>query len=169
MQTLFYFIFAVVVIQRLVELIISKQNEKWLLAHRAVEYGASHYKYIVIMHTCFFLSLITEFNLSDRGKELNILNYSFLVFFILLQFGRIWVLASLGKFWNTKIFRIKGVELVKKGPYKFFKHPNYIIVILEILILPLIFNLYYTAIIFTVLNALMLSVRIKEENKALIL
>jgi len=169
MIELFYLVFGVVVIQRLVELIISKQNEKWLLANGAVEHGSSHYKYIVIMHICFFLSLLAEFNLSDRYKELNIINYSFLVFFILLQFGRVWVLASLGKFWNTKIFRIKGVELVKKGPYKFFKHPNYIVVILEILILPLIFNLYYTSIIFTVLNALMLSVRIKEENKALVL
>jgi len=169
MISLFYVVFGIVVIQRLIELIISKQNEKWLLSKGAVEYGASHYKYIVIMHTCFFLSLLLEFNISDRYKELNILNYTFLVFFILLQFGRVWVLASLGKFWNTKIFRIRGVELVKKGPYKFFKHPNYIVVIFEILILPLIFDLYYTAIIFTVLNGLMLSVRIKEENKALTL
>lgn len=167
MNLLFYIVIGIVIVQRLVELVISKINEKWLLANGAVEYGASHYKYIVIMHTAFFLSILAEFNLSDRHKDLNIINYSFLVFFILLQLGRVWVLTSLGKFWNTKIFRIKNLALVKKGPYKFIKHPNYVVVVLEILILPLIFDLYYTAVIFTILNAIMLSIRIKEENKAL--
>jgi methyltransferase len=108
-----------------------------------------------------------EYFLSGRDKDLNILNYSFLVFFILLQFGRLWVLASLGKYWNTKIFRIKNKELIKKGPYKFLKHPNYVVVVLEIAVLPVTFNLYYTALIFTILNATMLSVRIREENRAL--
>lgn len=167
MNLIFYLVISIVIVQRLIELIVSKKNEKWLLANGAKEYGAWHYKYIVIMHTCFFLSLFIEYNLSDRYKELNILNYSFLVFFILLQFGRIWVLTSLGKFWNTKIYRIKNIELIKKGPYKFLKHPNYVVVSLEILVLPLVFNLFYTSIIFTLLNALMLSIRIKEENKAL--
>lgn len=167
MKYSFYIVIFVVIIQRLVELVVSKRNEKWLLANGAIEYGVSHYKYIVLMHTFFFISLMTEYIVFDRDKDLNILNYSFLVFFILLQFGRVWVLASLGKFWNTKIFRIKNRELIKKGPYKFLKHPNYVVVVLEIVVLPLIFNLYYTAIIFTILNAVMLSVRIKEENKAL--
>jgi len=167
MNFLFYIIIGIVIVQRLVELMISKNNEKWLLANGAVEYGTSHYKFIVLMHTVFFLSLLAEFNLSGRDKDLNILNYSFLVFFILLQLGRVWVLTSLGKFWNTKIFRIKNLALVKKGPYKFIKHPNYVVVVLEISILPLIFNLYFTAVIFTILNAVMLSIRIKEENKAL--
>jgi len=167
LNNLFYIVFAFVVIQRLVELMISKHNEGWLLSRRAVEYGASHYKFIVMLHTFFFLSLFLEYNFSDRHKELNTINYSFLVFFILLQFMRVWVLVSLGKFWNTKIYRIKGRDLVKKGPYRFLKHPNYIVVVLEILVLPLIFNLYYTAVIFTILNAVMLSVRIKEENRVL--
>ena len=74
---------------------------------------------------------------------------------------------SLGKFWNTKIYRIPNTSLVKKGPYKYLKHPNYLIVIAEILIIPLVFHLYLTALVFSVLNLIMLSVRIKEENKAL--
>ncbi len=167
MDSLFYIVIVIVIIQRLIELVISNHNEKWLISRRAVEYGASHYKFIVMLHTFFFLSLLLEFNFADRHKELNTLNYGFLVFFIFLQFMRVWVLVSLGKFWNTKIYRIKGRSLVKTGPYRFLKHPNYIVVVLEILILPLIFNLYYTAIIFTILNAIMLTIRIKEENRVL--
>jgi len=85
--------------------------------------------------------------------------------FALLLLFKFWALSSLGKYWNTKIFRVPGSGPVKKGPYKLFKHPNYFIVVCEIAIIPLVFNLYYTAIIFTVLNAIMLSVRIKVENK----
>ena len=167
MDSLFYIVISIVIFQRLIELVISNHNEKWLLSRGAVQYGAAHYKFIVLMHVCFFLVMFQEFIFHSRYKELNILNYSFLVFFILLQFVRVWIIVTLGKFWNTKIFRIKKRPLIKKGPYRFFKHPNYVVVVLEILILPLIFNLYYTAIIFTIWNAIMLSIRIKEENKAL--
>ncbi|MCY7362420.1 MAG: isoprenylcysteine carboxyl methyltransferase, partial [Ignavibacteria bacterium] len=79
----------------------------------------------------------------------------------------VWVLSSLGKYWNTKILRIPGRELISKGPYKYFKHPNYIIVVCEIFTIPMIFNLYYTALIFSILNAVILYIRIKEENKVL--
>ncbi len=79
------------------------------------------------------------------------------------------VISSLGRYWNTKIFRVPGAPLIKKGPYKFFKHPNYIIVVCEIAVIPLIFHLYRTAIVFSILNAVMLSVRIKEENKVLVM
>ena len=167
MVFLFYTVIGIVIFQRLIELVISNRNEKWLLSRGAVQYGANHYKYIVLMHTCFFLALIQEYIFHSMHKELNILNYSFLVFFIILQLGRIWVIASLGKYWNTKIFRIKSRPLVNKGPYKFLKHPNYVIVTLEILILPLIFDLYYTAVIFTIWNAIMLTIRIRAENIAL--
>ena len=155
------------IIQRITELALSKRNEKWLLSQGAVEYGKEHYKFIVMMHTLFFVSLIAEYNIKSVHIDLNIINYLFLVFFIILQTGRISVIRSLGKYWNTKIYRIKGSELVRKGLYGYFKHPNYIIVSLEILVFPLIFNLYYTAIIFTLLNAIILSVRIKTENNAL--
>jgi methyltransferase len=77
-----------------------------------------------------------------------------------------WVIVSLGKYWNTKILRIPGMAPVTKGPYKYFRHPNYIIVVCEFIVVPLVFHLYSTAIIFSVLNAFMLSVRIREENRA---
>lgn len=161
---MFYFILLVVISQRLIELWISKKNEKWLIDNGAVEYGQEHYKFIVLLHTLFFVSLIAEYNL--RG-DLNVINYLFLVFFFFLQVMRVWVLKSLGKYWNTKIFRILNAGLVSTGPYKFLKHPNYIIVVCEIFTLPMIYGLYYTAIIFSVLNAIMLTVRIGIENSVL--
>jgi methyltransferase len=158
-----YFILFILflIAQRLSELYIASRNEKWLLSQGAIEYGRSHYPYIVALHTLFIISIIVEYML--RGNTP--INYIFLVLFALLLMFKFWALSSLGKYWNTKIYRVPGSGPVKKGPYKLFKHPNYFIVVCEIAIIPLVFNLYYTAIIFTVLNAIMLSVRIKVENK----
>ena len=164
---LFYIFLSAVIIQRLAELIISKRNEIWLKSRGAVEYGREHYKYIVIMHILFFVSMFTEYILNGSHDELNIFNYMFLVFFIILQVMRIWVISSLGKYWNTRIYRVHGDKLIKSGLYKYLKHPNYVIVCCEILSLPLIFNLFYTAVVFSVLNAIILSVRIRTENKIL--
>ena len=166
-MTLFIIVISFVILQRIIELAIAKRNEKWLISRGAVEYGREHYKYIVMLHVGFILSLIAEYFLRGRYLELNLLNYSFLVIFILLQFLRIWVISSLGRYWCTRVYRIPGESLINKGIYRYFKHPNYIVVVGEILVLPLIFNLYFIAVIFTILNALMLSVRIRVENKAL--
>lgn len=158
-----YFIFFIsfLILQRLSELYISNRNEKWLLSQGAVQYGESHYPYMVAMHTLFIISNIVEYIWSDHSEFSPILLIAFL---FVLSF-KFWALSSLGKYWNTKIYRIPGVYPVKKGPYKLFKHPNYGEVVLEIAIIPLVFNLYYTAIIFSVLNAIMLYVRITEENR----
>jgi methyltransferase len=158
-----YFIFFILflVTQRLTELYISKKNEKWLLAKGAIEYGREHYPFIVALHTLFIASLIAEYYLTG-GQAIC---YIFLALFILLLAFKYWVLSSLGTYWNTRIYRVPGAIAAKKGPYKLFKHPNYVDVICEIAIIPMVFHLYYTAIIFSVLNAIMLSVRIKVENK----
>jgi len=158
-----YFILFIlfVILQRLSELYIARRNEKWLRSQGAVEYGESHYPYIVALHTLFIISIIVEYMLKSNSP----IDYTFLVLFIVLLVFKFWTLSSLGKYWNTKIFRVPGSGPVKKGPYKIFKHPNYIDVICEIIIIPLVFHLYYTAIIFTVLNAIMLTVRIRVENK----
>ena len=150
------------ILQRLAELLVAKRNEKWLLSHGAVEYGAGHYPWMVALHTAFILSLVTEYLL--KGAALP--NYFLLILYLLILVLKVIVLSSLGKYWNTKIYRISGAAPVRQGIYKYLRHPNYIIVILEIAIIPLIFQLYITAVAFTILNALMLSVRIKEENKA---
>lgn len=159
---MYFIIFILFLItQRLTELAISKRNEKWLLAQGAIEYGREHYPFIVALHSLFIVSLIAEYYLTG-GQSIS---YICLALFILLLIFKYWVLSSLGTYWNTRIYRVPGAIAVKKGPYKLFKHPNYVDVVCEIAIIPLVFHLYYTAIIFSVLNAVMLSVRIKVENK----
>lgn len=152
-----------IILLRTGELLLSKQNENWLLQNGAVEYGKKHYPFIVALHVLFFISLMIEYFLREK------ISYSlfFIIFYFILLALKTWIILSLGKYWNTKIYHIPNVPLIKKGPYNYFKHPNYIIVIAEIAVIPLAFHLYYTAIVFTLLNAIVLFVRIKEENKAL--
>ncbi|MGN6638763.1 MAG: isoprenylcysteine carboxyl methyltransferase family protein [Mucilaginibacter sp.] len=152
---------AFLITQRSVELYISKRNEKWLLSRGAIEYGREHYPYIVALHTLFILSLIAEYYLAGNKQ----ISYLFLLLFVLLLMFKYWALSSLGSYWNTRIYRIPGSIAIKKGPYKLFRHPNYMDVIAEIAIIPLVFHLYYTAIIFSALNAVMLMVRIRVENR----
>jgi methyltransferase len=166
-MSFFWYLIIFLILQRLVELIISKRNEKWLLNQGAIEYGQEHYKLIVLLHIGFFVSLVVEYTMTRSNFELHLINYVFLVIFILLQICRVIILSTLGKFWNTRIIRIPNVQLVKKGIYKFVRHPNYILVICEIFVIPMIFDLYWTAIIFTVLNLIVLNIRVKVENKAL--
>jgi methyltransferase len=159
---MYFIIFILFVItQRLSELYIARGNEKWLRSQGAVEYGREHYPFIVALHTLFIISMIVEYIL--RGNTP--IDYVFLILFAVLLLFKFWALSSLGKYWNTKIFRVPGAGPVKKGPYKLFKHPNYFIVVCEIAVIPMVFHLYYTAIIFTVLNVIMLTVRIRVENK----
>jgi methyltransferase len=162
---LFYIIIAIVIIQRLVELIIANRNEKWMRSQGAFEAGAVHYPIMVTMHIAFFISLLVEVFVTN--KPLSPLWIPLLSLFLIAQIARVWCLASLGTFWNTKIIILPGADVVKKGPYKFIRHPNYVIVATELLVLPLIFSAYFTAIVFSFLNIWMLSVRIPVEEKAL--
>ena len=158
-----YFIIFIsfLILQRLSELLIAKRNEKWLLQQGAVQYGQGHYPFMVAMHTFFIISLILEYILRGDSQ----ISWLFFVLFMVVLVFKFWALSSLGKYWNTKIYRIPGVSPVKSGPYKYLKHPNYIEVVCEIAIIPLVFHLYYTAILFALLNVAMLTVRIKEENR----
>ena len=156
------FIFFVVT-QRLLELAVARKNEQWLLKNGAVEYGKRHYPLIVTLHTLFIISMIMDYNASYSAP----FDPLFFGIFIVLILLKIWVIASLGRYWNTKIYRISNADLVCKGPYKFVQHPNYMIVVAEIAVIPLVFHLYYTAIMFTLLNAAMLYVRISVENRIL--
>ena len=152
-----------IILLRIAELILSRRNEIWLLQNGAIEYGQKHYPYIVALHVLFIVSLIIEYSITQTAS----LSLFFLVLYLLFVLFKALVISSLGKFWNTKIYHIPDFPLMKNGVYKYIKHPNYLIVIAEIAIIPLVFHLYYTAIAFTVLNAIILSVRIKEENKVL--
>ena len=152
-----------VVLLRIGELIISKRNEKWLLEKGAVEYGSKHYPFIVALHVLFFLSLIFEYT----AQQDHSFSLPLIIFYFLLLTFKIWIIASLGKFWNTRIYHIPNMPLIKRGLCKYFKHPNYAVVIAEIAVIPMIFHLYITAIVFSLLNLIVLFVRIKEENKVL--
>ena len=152
-----------VILLRIGELVLSKSNEKWLLRNGAVEYGQKHYPFIVALHVLFIISVIFEYSRQPNPTY----SLFFIIFYFVLLAFKAWVILSLGKFWNTRIYHVPNIPLIKKGPYRYFKHPNYLIVIAEIAVIPLIFNLYYTAITFSLLNAIMLFTRIKEENIAL--
>ena len=162
---LFLLFIFIVILQRLIEVLIAKRNEQKIRLKGGFEVGASHYPYMIALHVSFFLCLITEVLLFS--KEISSLFLWLFLLFLMTQLLRIWCLASLGPFWNTKIMILPGANVVRKGPYQFMKHPNYLVVTIEILLLPLMFQAYFTAIIFSILNLIMLSVRISVEEKAL--
>ncbi|MFC5541912.1 isoprenylcysteine carboxyl methyltransferase family protein [Ureibacillus suwonensis] len=163
---IFIFTISFVILQRISELIIAKRNEKQMRKLGAYEAGASHYPFMILLHAGFFISLIVEVIVFERSISPF---FGYLLFlFLLVQSLRVWCLSSLGMFWNTKIIVLPGAKTVKTGPYAFFKHPNYLVVCCEIILLPMMFQAYFTAIVFTVLNLIMLSIRIPIENKALI-
>jgi methyltransferase len=153
-------ILAYVTIERLTELWFSGRNTKRLLARGAREHAAGHYPLIVAVHALWILTLwLLAY---DRAPDA-----FWLALYIILQFARFWVLATLGPRWTTRIIVLPGEDLVKEGPYRFLNHPNYWIVAGEIAVLPLVFGLPWVALIFTVLNAAVLIVRVREENRAL--
>ena len=159
----FILFMSVFIFQRLCELWIARRNERWLRAEGAVEYGKKHYPFMIILHTLFIVSMIVEFCVR-RSEGID---RSFAIVWLLLIALKIWVIASLGRYWNTKIFRIPGVVPIRRGPYKYFTHPNYIIVVGELIVVPFVFHLFATAVIFSILYALMLRIRIGVEMKAL--
>jgi len=153
-------ILALVTLQRVGELWLANRNTRRLLAEGAREYGAGHYPLIVLVHALWLISL--WWLARDRP-----VNGVWLALFVLLEIGRIWVLASLGRRWTTRIIVLPDEPLVRRGPYRFINHPNYLIVVSEIAVLPLVFGLWKVALIFTLLNAWVLSIRVREEERAL--
>jgi len=163
--TLLVLAVGLVALQRLLELGFSRRNERILRARGAVERGKEHYPLIVAMHTLWLLSTLVEGTL--RGPDFPAYWPVPLALFLLVQPLRYWAVFSLGENWNTKILVVPGAELVRRGPYRYLRHPIYVVVVVEIFTLPLIFGAWITALLFSVLNAILLSVRIREENRAL--
>jgi methyltransferase len=153
-------ILAFVTLQRVAELPIARANTRRLLQQGGYEVAAGHYRLIVALHAAW---LITLWWLAP-GRPIDI---PFLLLFLLIQAGRVWVLRTLGSRWTTRIIVVPGEQLVAAGPYRFVRHPNYLVVIGEIAVLPLVFGLWEIAIVFSLLNAAMLAVRIRAENRAL--
>ena len=164
-SALFVLAVSLVALQRLLELWLSRRNWRILRARGAVERGQGHYPLIVAMHVLWLLSTFVEGAL--RGPDFPAYWRLPLALFFLVQPLRYWTIFSLGENWNTKILVVPGAQLVRRGPYRYFKHPNYFVVVVEILTFPLIFGAWITALVFSVLNAILLSVRKREEDQAL--
>lgn len=153
-------ILALVTIQRLGELVVSKRNTKRLLEQGAREFAPNHYPLIVALHVAWLASLWW------LGLPRPIDPF-WLAVFIFIEILRTWVFASLGGRWTTRIIVVPGETLVRRGPYRFLNHPNYAVVVAEIAVLPLVFGLWQVALVFSLLNAAVLAIRIREEDRAL--
>jgi methyltransferase len=153
-------VLGLVTLSRLVELPIARANTRRLLAHGGHEVAPGHYPLIVALHVAW---LGTLWWLAP-GRPVNL---PLLVLFALVECARIWVLQTLGKRWTTRIIVVPGERLVRRGPYRFVDHPNYLVVVAEIALLPLVFGLWPVALVFSLINAAVLTVRIREEDRAL--
>ena len=159
-MTLGGIILLLVTLQRVGELWLSRRNTRRLLADGAREHAPGHYPLIVAVHVLWLGALWWL-------APLRPIDGFWLGMFVLVEIARIWVLASLGSRWTTRIIVLPEAPLVRRGPYRFFNHPNYLIVVAEIAVLPLVFGLWPVALAFTVLNAAVLAIRIRAENQAL--
>ena len=157
---------AVVACERLAELVIARRNLAWSLERGGVEVGAGHYPVMVVLHTAFLVGCLAEVILLDR-PFLPALGWSMLAIVVAAQALRWWCITTLGPRWNTRVVVIPGAPRVDGGPYRLFPHPNYVAVVAEGLALPLVHTAWITALVFTVLNAALLTRRITTENAAL--
>jgi methyltransferase len=153
-------ILALVTLERLGELWLSHRNTRRLLAQGGREVGAGHYPLIVAVHVLWLAALWWL-------APIRSVDGFFLGIYVLLQVARFWTIEALGDRWTTRIIVLPDAPLVKRGPYRFVDHPNYVVVAGEIAVLPLVFGLWQVALIFTLLNAAVLAIRIREENRSL--
>jgi methyltransferase len=154
-----------VAVQRLLELWYSRRNERRLRARGAVERGSGHFPAMVAIHTLWLVSTLVEGLL--RGPEPPVWWPVPLAACLLVQPLRYWAILTLGVNWNVRVLVVPGGKLVKNGPYRYFPHPNYVVVAVEVLTFPLIFGAWITAVVFSLLNAALLYLRIRTENRAL--
>jgi len=156
-----YILLAFVVVERVAELVISNRHTRRLLAEGAVEAGAEHYRYFVLLHGGW---LVAMFALMHPDTPIY---WPPLVLYILLSVARAWVVTSLGRYWTTRVITLPNAPLVKRGPYRFIRHPNYAVVTGEVLVLPLVFGFWNVALVFSALNLVLLRFRIRVEDAAL--
>jgi methyltransferase len=159
-MTLAIAILAFVTAQRLVELVIAQSNTRYLMARGAVEIGRGHYPLLVVLHAAWLAALWWF------GWDAQV-NLALFAAFMVMQGLRVWVLATLGRRWTTRIIVLPGAPLVASGPFRYLRHPNYCVVVAEIALLPLALGLPWLAVLFSILNAGVLAIRIRAENRAL--
>jgi methyltransferase len=152
--------------ERLAELVVSKRNAAWSFAQGGVEKGRRHYVLMVLLHTGLLVGALLEVWLR-RPDVIPALAGVMLLAVLLSQALRWWCIVTLGRRWNTRVIVVPGLPLVTRGPYRWFAHPNYVAVVVEGVALPLVHTAWITAVVFTVLNASLLTVRVRVENAAL--
>ena len=157
---------AAVGLERLAELVVSQRHLRWAQARGGVETGRGHYPAMVLLHVALLAGCVAEVVWLDR-PFVAALGWPMLVLVVASQSLRWWCIATLGRQWNTRVVIVPGLPLVASGPYRWLQHPNYVAVVVEGIALPLVHGGWLTAAVFTVLNAVVLSVRIRCENRAL--
>jgi methyltransferase len=162
-----YYLFIVLIgAERLVELVVSRRNATWSFAQGGREFGRGHYPVMVGMHTLLLVSCIAEVATMHR-PFLPWLGWAMVGVVAISTALRWWCVSTLGKHWNPRLIVIKGAPLVRSGPYRWLHHPNYTAVAAEVAALPSVHSAWVTAIVFSIANALVLTVRIRAENVAL--
>jgi methyltransferase len=156
-----YITLALVAAQRVAELWLARRNTRALITAGGREHGAGHYPLFILLHGSWLLALALALP-SVIG-----VNWPLLSLFVLLQVARLWVIRTLGRYWTTRVITIADAPLVTSGPYRLLRHPNYLVVALEIPVLPLAFGLWEIALGFTALNLLLLGYRIRFEDRVL--
>jgi methyltransferase len=164
--TAFVVVVALVALERLAELVVSQRNAAWSFARGGVESGRGHYGAMVALHSGFLVAMLVE-AFVRRPEVPPALAWSMLGLVLASQALRWWCIVTLGPRWNTRVIVIPGLPPVRSGPYRLLAHPNYLAVVVEGLALPLVHGCWITAAAFTVLNAALLTVRLRVENAAL--
>ncbi|HLS25953.1 MAG TPA: isoprenylcysteine carboxylmethyltransferase family protein [Beutenbergiaceae bacterium] len=165
-QVLFTVLIAAVGLERVGELVVARRNAAWAFARGGVEDGAGHYPVMVVLHTGLLAGALVEVWWLQR-EFLPVLGFLMLALALGSQVLRWWCIATLGPRWNTRVIVVPGLPLVRRGPYRWLHHPNYVAVVVEGFALPLVHTAWVTATVFTVANAALLAVRIRTENRAL--
>jgi methyltransferase len=165
-QALFTVLVLAVGLERVAELVVSRRNAAWSFARGGVESGQGHFPAMVVLHSSLLVGAVAEVWLADR-PFLPWLGWPALALALASQGLRWWCIATLGHRWNTRVIVVPGLPLVTGGPYRWFAHPNYVAVVVEGLVLPLVHTAWLTAVVFTVANAALLRVRLRVETHAL--
>ncbi|MFF8642728.1 isoprenylcysteine carboxyl methyltransferase family protein [Streptomyces sp. NPDC015345] len=163
--SLFVLMTAVAVV-RLVELTTARRNARWAIDRGGIEYGQRHYPVMITLHVCLLVGTVAEVALTDRAF-VPLIGCPALAVLILVQAGRAWCMRALGPRWNTRVIVVPGLPLVTTGPYRWMRHPNYLIVLFEGIALPLVHTAWITAMLFTIANTPWLVVRVRTENAVL--
>lgn len=165
-EVLFTVLVLAVGLERLAELVVSKRNAAWAFERGGVESGRGHYPVMVVLHTGLLVGCLVEAWWSDRAVS-PLLAWSMLALVVASQALRWWCIGALGRQWNTRVIVVPDLPVVARGPYRFLRHPNYVVVVVEGAALPLVHGAWITAVVFTVANAALLTVRIRTEERAL--